>query len=104
MIRKAFVFQLKPGCREEYERRHNPIWPELAAVLREHGARNYSIFCHEESGKLFGYVEIEDEARWRAVAQTQVCRRWWGYMKDLMETNADNSPVAVELEKVFHLD
>jgi L-rhamnose mutarotase len=52
MIRKAFVFQLKPGCREEYERRHNPIWPELAAVLREHGARNYSIFCHEESGKL----------------------------------------------------
>lgn len=103
MIRKAFIFQLKPDCRAEYQRRHNPIWPELAEVLRQHGARNYSIFYQGENDKLFGYVEIEDEIRWQAIAQTEVCQRWWAYMRDLMDTNPDNSPVAVELEEVFHL-
>ncbi len=33
MIRKAFVMQVNPDAHEEYQRRHNPIWPELEAVL-----------------------------------------------------------------------
>ena len=44
MVRKAFLMTLKPGHQAEYQRRHNPIWPELQQVLREHGVRNYSIF------------------------------------------------------------
>jgi L-rhamnose mutarotase len=103
MIRKAFVMQLHPGQTPEYVRRHNPIWPELEAVLIAHGAHNYSIFVDESSGRLFGYVEIEDEARWAAIAQTDVCKRWWAHMKDLMETNPDNSPIALELQETFHL-
>ncbi len=104
MIRKAHIFQLVEGKRAEYERAHNPIWPELEAVLKAHGAHNYSIFLHEASGQLFATVEIEDEARWNAVAQTEVCQRWWAAMKPLMQTNPDNSPVAQELVEVFHLD
>ena len=103
MIRKAHIFQLLPGQGAEYQRRHNPIWPELAAVLRAHGAHNYSIFLDEASGQLFASVEIEDEARWNAVAQTEVCKRWWVSMKPLMETNSDNSPRALELKEIFHL-
>ena len=68
MIRKAFVMSVNLGCEQEYERRHRPIWPELEAVLRSHGVHNYSIFLHPETRQLFGYVEIEDEARWTAVA------------------------------------
>jgi L-rhamnose mutarotase len=34
MIRKAFVMQVNPDAHEEYQRRHNPIWPELEAVLK----------------------------------------------------------------------
>ncbi|WP_139781734.1 L-rhamnose mutarotase, partial [Salmonella enterica] len=34
MIRKAFVMQVNAGAHEEYQRRHNPIWPELEAVLK----------------------------------------------------------------------
>lgn len=37
MIRKAFVMQVNPDAHEEYQRRHNPIWPELEAVLKSHG-------------------------------------------------------------------
>jgi L-rhamnose mutarotase len=104
MIRKAFLMRLKPGLQAEYERRHNPIWPELQAVLKAHGVHNYSIFLDAPTDKLFAYVEIESEERWQAIAQTEPCQRWWAHMRDLMETNADNSPLAIELNEVFHID
>ncbi|MEZ5426842.1 MAG: L-rhamnose mutarotase [Pyrinomonadaceae bacterium] len=104
MIRKAFVMNVNPDANAEYERRHNPIPAELEAVLKKHGAANYSIFLEEETGRLFAYVEIESEERWQKIAETEECRRWWAFMKDLMPTNPDNSPVSVELSEVFHLD
>ena len=104
MIRKAFVMSVNAGCEEEYERRHQPIWEELAEVLRTHGAHNYSIFLHPVTRQLFGYAEIESEERWAAIAKTEVCQRWWRHMADLMPANADASPVSVPLREVFHLD
>lgn len=104
MIRKAFLMSVHPGAEPEYGRRHQPIWPELEAVLKAHGVHNYSIFLEPATRQLFGYVEIEDEARWAAIAQTDVCRRWWKHMRDLMPANPDNSPVAQELREVFHLE
>ena len=104
MIRKAFMMILRPGNQREYERRHKPIWPELQESLRQHSARNYSIFLDRETDKLFAYVEIESEELWQRIAETDVCRRWWSYMKDLMLTNEDDSPVTTELSEVFHLD
>ncbi|HBF33793.1 TPA: L-rhamnose mutarotase [Candidatus Sumerlaeota bacterium] len=104
MIRKAFVMHVNSGCEAEYEKRHNPIWEDLAAVLKEHGSHNYSIFLDPTNNTLFGYVEIEDEARWSAVAQTDACKRWWAYMGDVMPANPDNSPVTHEVREVFHLD
>jgi L-rhamnose mutarotase len=103
MLRKAFVMSVHAGKEPEYERRHNPIWPELRQVLKDHGVHNYSIFLHPRTRQLFGYVEVEDEARWQAIAQTAACRRWWAHMKDVMPSNPVNSPVAVELKEVFHL-
>jgi L-rhamnose mutarotase len=103
MIRKAFVMSVNEGCEKEYERRHNPIWPELEQTLREHGVHNYSIFLHPETRQLFGYAEIESEERWAAIAQTDVCRRWWAAMRELMPSNPDNSPVSVDLKNVFHI-
>ena len=104
MIRKAFLMKLKPGNQAEYERRHNPIWPELQDELRRHGARNYSIFLDRETDRLFAYAEIESEELWSKIAQTGTCRRWWAHMKELMLTNDDNSPVAISLDEVSHLD
>jgi L-rhamnose mutarotase len=105
MIRKAFSMTLKPGTWIEYEKRPNPIWPELEEVLKSHGVHNYSIFLDRGSNRrLFAYVEIESEERWRQIAQTEPCQRWWAHMKDLMLTNEDNSPVTAELQEVFHLD
>jgi L-rhamnose mutarotase len=104
MLRKAFLMKLKPGCQPEYERRHHPIWPELQDVLKNHGVRNYSIFLDRSTDNLFAYVELESEELWTQIASTAECRRWWAYMKELMLTNADDSPVVVTLDQVFYLD
>ena len=83
-----------PGHEAEYERRHRPIWDELEQTLLAHGVRTYSIFLDPDTRDLFAYVEVEDEARWAAIAGTDVCRRWWRYMREIMPANADDSPVA----------
>ena len=104
MIRKAFVMQVNPDAHAEYQQRHNPIWPELEQVLKEHGAHHYSIFLDDARNLLFGYVEIESEDRWDAVANTAVCQRWWQHMGDVMPSNPDYSPVSSTLREVFYLE
>ena len=103
MIRKAFKMKVYPARVEEYIKRHNPIWSELEEMLRDHGVHNYSIFLDSETYSLFGYAEIESEEQWSDIANTPICKKWWTHMKDLMETNPDDSPVSFGLESVFHM-
>ena len=91
------------GREDEYARRHNPIWQELADTLSAHGVHTYSIFLDRETGDLFAYAEIESEERWQAIARTDVCRRWWTHMRELMPTKPDDEPISWPLDEVFHL-
>ncbi|MEN0658299.1 L-rhamnose mutarotase [Caldifermentibacillus hisashii] len=104
MIRKAFVMEVYPDQHEEYEKRHNDIWPEMVKELKNHGAHNYSIFLDKETNQLFGYIEIEDEEKWKQMALTEINQKWWAFMEPVMKTNSDNSPVSKDLKEVFHLD
>jgi L-rhamnose mutarotase len=103
-IRKAFVMSVNAGQEAEYARRHQPIWPELEATLKQHGVVTYSIFLEPDTRKLFAYVEFADQAQWDAVANTDICKRWWAYMKDIMPSNPDNSPVSKEIREIFHIE
>lgn len=103
MIRKVFRLSINPADAAEYERRHRPIWPELAAVLREYGVHDYTIHLDPVDGTLIGIAEIESEERWAAIANTEVCQRWWKHMADLMPTNPDHSPISRQLRNVFCL-
>jgi L-rhamnose mutarotase len=103
MIRKAFRMSVHPGQEAEYERRHNPIWQELQDTLLHHGVRRYSIFFDAESLDLFAYVELESEELWDAIAQTEVCRRWWRSMRPLVPAHPDDRPVSRDLREVFHI-
>ena len=101
---KGFKMKLFQGKEEEYERRHNLLWPEMKEMSHEFGGKNYTIFLDEETLTLFGYLEVESDEKWSKSAETEICRKWWDYMADIMETNPDNSPVCVDLKNVFHLD
>ena len=104
MIRKAFKMKLFKGMEEEYEKRHNALWPEMKDMIHEYGGKNYTIFLDRETLTLFGYIEIESEERWAETANTEICKKWWAFMAPIMETNPDNSPVSIDLQNVFHLD
>lgn len=95
--------QVEPAQYDEYIRRHNPIWPELTEVLKAHGVESYSIFLQRATGQLFAYAEVRSLEEWRRIADTEVCQRWWRWMSEIMPSNADFSPVAVECDEVFHL-
>ena len=101
---KGFKMKLFQGQEAEYERRHNLLWPEMIDMIHQYGGKNYTIFLDRETNILFGYIEIEDEEMWAKSADTDICRKWWDFMADIMETNDDNSPVSIDLQKVFHLD
>lgn len=104
VIRKAFRMAVHPGHAAEYERRHGAVWQELEDTLMRHGIRSYSIYLDPQTHDLFGYVECQDEAQWRALEQTDVCRRWWRFMREIMPANPDDSPIVRGLREVFHLE
>ena len=103
MQRHAFKMRLNPGAEAEYIRRHDAIWPELAELLRQAGISNYSIHLDRETLTLFGYLERRDDHGMDDLPTHPVMRKWWAYMGDIMETNADGSPVAVPLVETFFL-
>jgi len=95
--------KLFPGFEEEYKKRHENLWPELKALLEKTGVREYSIFLDETSLTLFGVMKVEDPALMQQLPEHPVMKKWWAYMRDIMETNPDNSPVSVPLKEVFYL-
>lgn len=103
MKRIAFKMQLHKGQEEEYKKRHDALWPELVQLLKDTGIQEYSIFLDSATGSLFGVLQISDETALDKLPAEPVMQRWWSYMKDIMDSNPDHSPVSVPLTEVFYL-
>ena len=104
MKRFGFKMKLLPGFKEEYRKRHSEIWPELVSLLKKEGICNYSIFLDEETNSLFAYQEQDGDKTSQDLGSTEIVKKWWKYMSDIMVTNPDNSPVTVPLDQVFYLE
>lgn len=102
MKRVAFKMKLKAGYEDEYKKRHDEIWPELAQELSKAGVHDYSIYFDEETNMLFAVQKLTESNTADQLPQTDIVRKWWNFMSDIMEVNQDNSPVIVELKEVFH--
>ena len=95
MQRLAFKMKLFKGQEAAYRKRHDEIWPELSQLLKENGISDYSMFLEEVTGFLFGVLKVEDPANMNVLPAQAIMKKWWAYMKDIMESNPDNSPVSV---------
>lgn len=104
MERLAFKMKLKPGCQEEYRRRHAQVWPEILQLLKETGVSDYSIFLDEETDILFAVQKVSGQSNSQQLGHVEVQQRWWSYMADIMEVNPDDSPISIPLPEVFHVD
>ena len=105
MKRICFILQIKPDRLEEYKARHQNVWPELQAALRETGWTNYSLFLRPD-GLLVGYLETEDFKRALAdMAKREVNERWQRELAGLFILPDDALPeqAIYPLEEVFHL-
>jgi L-rhamnose mutarotase len=104
MKRVSFKMKLKPGMKDEYKKRHDEIWPELLELLKGSGVSDYSIYLDEETNILFATQKVSSDGGSQDLGQNPHVQKWWTYMKDIMETNADDSPISVPLVEVFHMD
>ena len=104
MHQVSVKMKLIKGNEAEYKRRHDEIWPDLKLLLKEHGIQDYSIFLDAETANLFSVLKVENPALLQELSKHPVMRKWWTYMKDLMLTNTDYSPVAMPLVEVFYLE
>lgn len=102
-MRRAFKMQLHRGFEEEYKKRHDDLWPELKELLRKSGISEYTIYLDGSTNTLFGVMEVEDPALLDNMPEHPVMKKWWAYMRDIMDTNPDNSPVSIPLKEVFYL-
>ena len=95
--------QLHKGFEEEYKKRHDALWPELEKLLTDTGIKEYCIFLDEFTNELFAFLKIEDPKLLDTLPEREVMKKWWSYMKDIMATNDDNSPLSIPLKEVFYL-
>lgn len=100
----AFRMFLLPGKAAEYKSRHDVIWPELSALLRQAGVRDYSIYLDAEHHVLFAVLRRVPGHTMDSLPSHPVMQHWWQHMKDLMRTHPDGSPVAEPLPCMFHLE
>ena len=100
----AAKLKLKPGMGDEYKKRHDAIWPELSKAIRDAGISDYSIFLDEETETLFAVLKVADNNTTAELRKTELMKKWWDHMADIMEVNPDNSPVRLPLKQVFHQD
>lgn len=103
MEKYAFTMKLNPGCRDEYEKRHDEIWPELVSLLKEAGISDYSIHLDDETNTLFGVLWRTEDHKMDDLPHHSIMQKWWAYMADIMETEPDNKPKVAELTRVFYM-
>jgi len=104
MKRAAFKMQLKKGYETEYKKRHDEIWLELEEEISKAGVSDYSIFLDKQTLSLFAVQKLTEDNTADDLPQTEILKKWWAYMADIMETNPDNLPVSKPLNEVFHMD
>ncbi|UYG00766.1 L-rhamnose mutarotase [Halomonas sp. GD1P12] len=98
---QALRMTLHEGQEDEYRRRHDELWPELARALADAGIEEYRIFLDPRSLHLFAIMYLREAHSVDQLSALPVMKHWWTYMADIMDSAADNSPVSIPLEEVF---
>lgn len=104
MERLLFVMTLREGQVEEYERRHEDVWPELLGDLYAAGWRNYSLF--RRGLQVYGYAECHPDVATalEAMASSQANARWAAWFTDVIATLTDAEGNLLRAPQVWHMD
>lgn len=99
--RIAYRMNLNPGQAAEYKKRHDEIWPELVEALKGAGVSDYTIWLDPETNHLFATLVRSENHTMDDLPNTEIVRKWWAMMSDVMEADSGHVPVQVDLQNVF---
>jgi L-rhamnose mutarotase len=98
----AFCLMLRPGCADEYQRRHDALWPDMRDALLAAGILHYEIHLLRETGHLFAFVVRRPDHTMASLPDNPVWQRWQIHMADLL-VDAPVKPLRIPLERMFAL-
>jgi L-rhamnose mutarotase len=107
MQRYASVIGMPAANREEYERLHAAVWPEVLAKIEEVNIRNYSIYRYGELlFSYFEYVGDDFDADMAKMASDPKTQEWWDVCMPLQRPVEDRTEGEwwASIPEVFHVD
>ena len=104
MERLCFMMRLRAGQEDEYQRRHDEIWPELTAAIEGAGVRNYSLF--RRGLDVIAYCECEPDVAtaFGILAESEVNARWSVWFESVIESMSDERGELIRADEIWHLD
>jgi L-rhamnose mutarotase len=97
--------KLDPTKVDEYIERHENIWPELYAAIKEQGVTNFSIFI--DGDECIGYLEHENIAEHNKLNEvpTQLSIDWEASMRPLSADKiSEDQGMRRDLKLVFYVE
>jgi L-rhamnose mutarotase len=102
VARVAWTARLRPEKINAYVEAHAHVWPEVLAMLKEAGIRNYSIYLFGD--RVFGYYECDNPASAIAFQDSaEANQRWSAVMRQLFDREVTEHG-ATYLSEIFQLD
>ena len=102
--RCCFHFSIRPGTEAEYQRRHDDLWPELAAAITEAGFTNYTLFRTGTSITAYCECVPTAAAAFARLGATDVNARWAAYFADIIVDLYDEHGTVALAREVWHQD
>jgi len=102
--RYAFRLHVTPGYENEIRKRQQAdfVWETVKNLLSKDGVYDYSIYWDEQTNYLYA---VQKYFKGRTSQENDEIdpdmQLWWDMMSDIMDTNADNSPVSIKLVELF---
>lgn len=92
------VLKLRPGCYDEYKKRHDELWPELAEAIRSCGIS--MVTCRHED-TLFVHERAPSEESFKKMGAHPVTSRWNKHMAEVLQTDANGNIIFIPLPLAF---
>ena len=98
MVSVGMVLVLKPGCYDEYKKRHDELWPELAAVMRQN---RIDMVIYRFQELLFVYGVAPSQEAWDTVENHPTTPRWNEYMAEVLKSDEKGELIVHDLPQAF---
>ncbi len=94
----GLVLKLRPGAYDEYKKRHDELWPDLAAAQT---ALGISMVIYRYEDLLFVHEQAPSEESFKKMAAHPITPRWNKHMAEVIQTNERGEVIHIPLPLAF---